>query len=96
MISKNITDSNRKKAMLLHYGGLDLQDVFYTLRNADVLVEGEDPYEKANALSMHFRLKVNIASKKHAFRKIKQKKGEPMGQYVTRLRQQAKNCEFQA
>lgn len=40
--------------MLLHYGGFDLRDVFYTLPNADIVAEGEDPYQKAtDALSTH-------------------------------------------
>ncbi|XP_034192266.2 uncharacterized protein LOC117609734 [Osmia lignaria lignaria] len=95
--SKNVTDINRKKAMLLHHGGLELQDVFYTLPNADMVAEGENAYEKAmDALTTHFKPKLNMAYERHVFRQLKQKEGETMNQYITRLRQQAKNCEFPA
>ncbi|XP_015432785.1 PREDICTED: uncharacterized protein LOC107188904 [Dufourea novaeangliae] len=95
--SKNVADNNRKKAMLLHHGGLELQDVFYTLPDADSVGEGENAYKKAaDALTTHFKPKLNMAYERHMFRQIKQRDGETMNQYITRLRQQAKNCEFPA
>jgi len=33
--SKKIEDENKKKAMLLHYGGFDLQDIFYSIPEAE-------------------------------------------------------------
>lgn len=95
--SGNVMDTERKKAMLLYYGGSEIYNTFYTLSNADTVADGEDPDEKTkNALSTHFQPKLNIAYERHVFRRLKQKEGETRGQYVTRLRQQAKNCEFHA
>ena len=78
------------------YGGLELQDVFYTLPDADSVAAGEDPYQKTiDALTTHFKPKLNMAYERHVFRQLKQNESETMNQYITRLRQQAKNCEFQ-
>lgn len=83
--------------MLLHYGGLELQDVFHTLPDADSTEEGGNPYKKATyILSTHFKPKLNVMYERHVFRQLKQNEGDKMNQYIMRLRQQAKNCEFQA
>lgn len=83
--------------MLLHYGGLELQDVFHTLPDADSTEEGGNPYQKATyILSTHFKPKLNVMYERHVFRQLKQNEGEKMNQYIMRLRQQAKNYEFQA
>jgi len=93
--SKNITEVKRKKAMLLHYGGLDLQDIFYSLPGASAVDNAEDPFaETKRLLNEHFKPKSNVAFERHIFRQIRQNEGETMAQYVTRLRLQAKNCGF--
>lgn len=93
--SKNITESKRKKAMLLHHGGFELQDIFYTIPGADTVADGEDPYVKTvDTLNAFFKPKVNITYERHVFRSLRQMEEETVAQYVTRLRQQAKNCEF--
>lgn len=93
--SKSIADSKRKKAMLLHYGGLDLQDVFFAIPGADELADGEDAYTKTKEeLTKFFKPKLNTTFERHIFRGMTQKEGESVGQYVTRLRQQAKHCSF--
>ncbi|KAK2578707.1 hypothetical protein KPH14_012663 [Odynerus spinipes] len=94
-VSKNITETKRKKAMLLHYGGLELQDIFFALPGAEEVDAQEDPFkETKDMLTNYFKPKTNVAYERHIFRQIRQNEGETMTQYVTRLRQQAKNCGF--
>lgn len=58
--SKNIMESRRKKAMLLYYGGFELQDIFYTIPGADTVADREDPFQKTvEALNTFFKPKIN-------------------------------------
>lgn len=94
--SQNIVDEvKRKQAMLLHCGGLELQDIFYTIPNTDIVTQNEDPYMKTKeVLTNYFKPKINITFERHKFRKMSQKENESIGQFVTKLRQQAKYCSF--
>lgn len=93
LLSKNVAEAQRKKAMLLLYGEMELQDVFYAISDCDA--KGEDPYDKAKkVLTNHFKPKVNTTYKRHLFRNIVQREDETVGQFVTRLHQQAKYCKF--
>lgn len=95
LTSKNITDATRKKATLLHMGGLELQDIYYAIPDADTVAEGEDAYNKTkDALTAYFKPKVNKTYERHIFRGLAQKDGETVIQFITRLRQQARYCEF--
>ncbi|XP_071626806.1 uncharacterized protein [Temnothorax longispinosus] len=95
LLSKNITETQRKKAMLLHHDGMDLQDIFYAIPDCDVVIGNEDPYEKTKkVLTDYFRPKLNTTYERHLFRNMAQKEDETVGQFVTRLRQQAKYCKF--
>lgn len=38
--SKDVTEAKKKKAMLLHHGGLDLQDIFYSIPDGDTAATG--------------------------------------------------------
>lgn len=93
--SHNIETAKRKKAMLLHCGGSDLQDIFYAIPDADIIIEDEDPYIKTKeVLTNYFKPKINTTFERHKFRNMSQKEEESIGQFVTRLRQQAKYCSF--
>lgn len=93
--SKNITDAARKKAILLHMGGFELQDIFYSIPEGDTVADGENAYEKTkNTLTAYFKPKTNKTYERHVFRGLAQNEGEPINQFVTRLRQQAKYCGF--
>lgn len=93
--SKNITDAARKKAILLHMGGFELQDIFYSIPDGDTVAEGENAYEKTkNTLTAYFKPKTNKTYERHVFRSLWQNEGEPINQFITRLRQQAKYCGF--
>lgn len=92
---KNVTAPKQKKALLLHFGGFELQDVFYAIPGADTVAAEEDAYDKTRtALNDYFKPKTNKTYERHIFRGLAQRDEETMNQFVTRLRQQAKNCEF--
>ncbi|XP_011155764.1 uncharacterized protein LOC105193091 [Solenopsis invicta] len=58
--------------------------------------EGETAYTKAvQVLEAYFKLKMNTTYERHIFRNLSQGTEETMVQYVSRLRQQAKNCNFE-
>ncbi len=81
----------RRRALLLHHAGTDVQDVFATLPNTGGPVE----YDTAvAALNAYFVLQVNTAFARQSFHQIAQKPGETVQQFVTRLRQAARNCAF--
>ncbi|XP_046746415.1 uncharacterized protein LOC124411366 [Diprion similis] len=95
LVSKNITAAERKKAMLLHYGGFALQDVFYAIPGADTVDAQEDAYAKTKtALTDYFKPKLNATYERHIFRGMSQGASESIGQFTTRIRQQAKYCAF--
>ena len=88
MIAFNISSSKRKRALLLHYGGDTLSDVFGTLTTGD-------NYDQAKAaLTAHFAPKRNIIYESIMLRRTKQEETETVTQYCTRLRQMAAYCEF--
>ena len=94
IIALDVKDKARQRALLLHYAGEDVNDIFETLPETDA-GEEEDPLEKAiNALTTYFEPKKNIAFEEYQFRQTKQNIGEPIMTYHTRLQQLAKTCEF--
>ena len=91
LIGKNITVAKRKQALLLHYAGPDVDEIFGTLPNT-----GDDgDYDTAVAkLNEYFSPQVNTTYEVYNFRQTKQKEGESLDSFHTRLRQLAKTCEF--
>ena len=87
----NITDNKQKRAMLLHFTGPAVDEIFDTLADTG---EAKD-YDKAiDALNAHFIPKVNTLHEEYIFRQAKQNKGETLDAYHTRLRQLSQNCSF--
>ncbi len=81
----------RRRALLLHHAGTNVQDVFATLPNTG----GPAEYDTAvAALNAYFVPQVNTAFARQSFHQIAQKPGETVQQFVTRLRQAARNCAF--
>ena len=94
MLAMNITNATRKKAMLLHYAGEEVNEIFETLdvQEAD---ENEDIFKKAEkALRNYFTPQKNLEFEVYKFRQAKQLPGEDISAYYTRLKQLAKSCEF--
>ena len=100
LTAMSITDNNRKKALLLHFAGPDVYDIYDTL---DVTVpapqEGQaapDVYTiTVTALTNHFEPKSNHQYNVYQFRQTKQTRGENLDKFYTRLKKQAQVCKFQ-
>ncbi|XP_057312326.1 uncharacterized protein K02A2.6-like [Hydractinia symbiolongicarpus] len=89
VIAAGITDDVRKRALILHCAGDDVQEVFETLPNV-----GTTYADAAAALKIFFEPKQNKHFERHVFRCCKQNDGENIDAYVTRLRILAKTCVF--
>ena len=92
-----VTDDGRKKALLLHYAGEDVNEIYETL------VDATGTFSSAKeALTTYFKPKKNLTFQVYNFRNIKQddsgKKSvhaeETIDQYVARLKLVAARCEF--
>ncbi len=85
----NITDGQRKRALLLYQVGEATQAIF------DTLPETGDDYDTAmRKLDDYFTPKKNVDFETFKFRTATQQEGENVDQYTTRLRKLAQNCEF--
>lgn len=98
IIAKGITNSARKKGLLLHCAGPEVQELFETLQDPGPAAEGEDvadEFQKAlRTLDAHFSAQINEPYERHVFRNLKQEEGETVDQFITRLRRQAENCNW--
>ena len=87
----NATTRQRRRAMLLHFAGPDVQDIFSTLADTG---EATDYAAAITALNGYFLPKVNAAFARQKFHRLHQKEGETVLQFVTRLRKEGKDCNF--
>ena len=91
ILAAGIENNPRKRALLLHLMGAESQDIFETLPNTGVT------YEQAiTALDAYFSIKKNVPYERSIFHSAKQERSESIEQYVTRLRQLTKYCEYGA
>ncbi|GFS22577.1 retrovirus-related Pol polyprotein from transposon 412 [Elysia marginata] len=86
----NIEADERKKALLIHYGGEEIFDLVDTF--PDVQKSNFDALK--TALTNHFTPKVNLVYESFKFRKMHQIQVESVDQFHVRLRRQAALCEF--
>ena len=89
----NTTTRQRRRAMLLHLAGPDVQEIFSTLPDTG---EATDYAATVTALNGYFLPKVNAAFARQKFHRLQQKEGETVLQFVTRLRKEGKDCTFGA
>ena len=81
----------RRRALLLHHAGQDVQDIFLTLADTG----GPVDYDLAvAALNNYFVPRVNVTFARQEFHTVTQKQGETAQQFITRLRQAARDCAF--
>ena len=74
------SDKPRKRALLLHYAGEEVNEIFETLPNTG------DNYDTAVArLTEHFSPKKNTEFEIYKFRQAKQEHGEGIDTFHTRL-----------
>ncbi|XP_053380302.1 uncharacterized protein K02A2.6-like [Mercenaria mercenaria] len=89
LIGLDITNEKRKRALLLHYAGEEVNDIF------DTLSETGDDYKTALLkLTEYFAPKKCTEYEVYKFRQAKQESSETIDTYHTRLRQLCENCEF--
>ncbi len=82
MVGFNITGDKRKRALLLHYGGEQVQAVFGILSDTG----NENDYEKAKeALTTHFIPKQNPIYETIVFRCMTQDPDESVNLFCSRL-----------
>ena len=80
---EHTTNKQRRRALLLHMAGTDVQDIFATLPETGDFKD----YKKAiDALNTYFVPKVDTTYARHSFRKLIQTPGETVRQFATRLR----------
>ena len=79
----------RRLALLLHYAGPEVEDIYGTLTG------NKDLYSTAKPLfATYFTPKKNVELDIFNFRRSQQEPAENMDAFVTRLRQQATRCNF--
>lgn len=86
----------KKRATLLHTGGLALQDVYYNLPGAHVEEKDSvDVYKVAiGKLDEYFSPKQSFVYERHVFRLIQQEPEEKFDKFLVRLRNQSSKCNF--
>ena len=81
----------RRRAMLLHLAGPDVQEIFTTLTETG---DATNYASAVEALNAYFVPQVNSAFARQTFHRITQNPGETVQQFVTRLRKAAKDRDF--
>ena len=81
----------RRRAMLLHLAGPDVQEIFTTLTDTG---NATDYARAVDVLNAYFVPQVNSAFARQTFHQITQKPGETVQQFATRLKKAAKDCDF--
>lgn len=98
--ASNVNDPEKKRANLLHCGGLALQEIYYNLPGAHIDVPlvpdaNINVYKTAiTKLDEYFSPKQSKVYERHLFRLIKQDNDEKFEKFLVRLRHQSKKCSF--
>nr|CAI5862750.1 unnamed protein product [Callosobruchus analis] len=94
----NIETPEKKRATLLHSGGLSLQEIYYNLPGAHFDSPADlpiDVYKVAiEKLDVYFSPKQSRVYERHLFRLIKQDVEEKFENFLVRLRHQSTKCNF--
>lgn len=89
--------NEKKKSWLLHYAGVKVQSIYYSLPSSSKESKRSSRYQyrkTVEKLTDHFAPKQNTSYERHVFRKLSQNKNERIDCFVMRLRNQADRCEF--
>lgn len=93
----NIVTEKQKLASLLHSGGIDIQEIFYSFPNNTETSDGADNKVYKIAIKQfdnYFSPKQNFIYERHLFPQIKQHNKESFDKFLFRLKQQAAKCHF--
>ena len=90
LVALDISQPQQKRALLLHYAGTAVQDVFETLPclksdDQQEEEEQEEYTEAVNRLNTHFNPRKNVEYEVYVFRQARQQPGETLDQFQTRL-----------
>ncbi|CAH3025414.1 unnamed protein product, partial [Porites evermanni] len=98
LIAKGVVNDAQKKALLLHTAGIEVQELYETLKDpsTDTFEEdtATDTYKTVRTLNVYFVTKLNEPYDRHVCRSMTQQDGETVDQFIARLREQAQNCNF--
>ncbi|XP_062542448.1 uncharacterized protein K02A2.6-like [Armigeres subalbatus] len=96
MLCNPTADTNKKKALLLHNAGLEVQEVYFDDPNREAAVPAtSDAYkETIKLLDKHFKPIVSIPHERALFRKMAQKDGESIIKFSRRLRHHGGVCDY--
>ena len=90
----NITNDGRKRALLLHYAGECVHDI-YDAKKSSYAADTASTYEGTKIiLNKYFTPKINVQMEVFNFRKCHQRDEQSLDEYATELRQLARNCNF--
>ena len=89
-----IEEAPRKKAMLLHYVGEDVCDIFDTLTVPEPQPDGDVYKTAVKAISDHFEPQKCVDRHVYNFRKEVQRPNEKTSEFYTGLQLLARKCEF--
>ncbi|VDI24830.1 Hypothetical predicted protein [Mytilus galloprovincialis] len=89
-IGLDIDDEDRKRALLLHYAGERVYDIYDAEKKQTLATY--DATKKV--LKDYFDPKKNIQTEIYKFRCYKQLDGQSLDEFVTELRKLSKNCKF--
>ncbi|XP_052814002.1 uncharacterized protein K02A2.6-like [Mya arenaria] len=87
----SIDSKKRRKALLLHYAGDEVFEIYETLNLGDSDSNYDDVKQ---GLTGYFQPKKNREFERFEFRNLKQHHAETIDQFATCLRHKADNCEF--
>ena len=89
-VGLKLEDGKQKKALLLHYGGERVYDIYDAEKGSE-----EPDYEATKKiLTTYFEPKINVIMEVYSFRNCRQSDDQSLEEYVTELRQLAKTCQF--
>lgn len=88
----NVGTDSRKRALLLHTAGSEVQKIYHALPS----YSGNATYtDLVTTLNKHFIPVVNFRHERFVFNSCAQKQDESISAYITRLRKLADTCEFE-
>ena len=88
-VGLKLEDGKQKKALLLHYGGERVYDIY----DAEKGPEEPDYEATKKILTTYFEPKINVIMEVYSFRNCRQSDEQSLEEYVTELRQLAKTCQ---
>ena len=88
---ENANNRQRRRALLLHLAGINVQDIFSTLPNTG---DAKDYKKAVDALNAYFVPKVDTTYARNRFRQLIQAAGKTAQKFATRLRRASKDCDY--